>query len=599
MKQNMEIQDRIAALRGFMSQCGISAFITPSTDPHSGEYVPAHWESRKWLSGFTGSAGTVVVTKDNAGLWTDSRYFIQAEEQLEGTGIQLFKDRLPETPSISEWLGSLLSKGEKVGIDGWVNSMQEATGLRKELQTYGLELTLVEDPFQYIWNDRPTLPQTPIFIHGLEYAGVSCCDKINKIKEAIKGKGATSIILSALDEIAWTLNLRGDDVHCNPLFISYLIISEKKNTLYILEEKVTEEVRSYLKEHQVEIEDYKDFSKNLKAFSEKDEEVLQISPQANEALYTLASQHTHVIIAPSPVALMKAHKNPTEIAGFRKAMERDGVAMVKFLRWLKDAVKVGEETELSVDEKLYEFRAEQENFKGISFDTIAGYKEHAAIVHYEATPETSIPLKPEGMLLLDSGAQYLDGTTDITRTIVLGPLTEEEKKDYTLVLKGHLQLQNAQFPAGTCGTQLDVLARIAMWKAGINYLHGTGHGVGQFLSVHEGPHQVRMNHMPTLLEPGMTLTDEPGIYKAGRHGIRIENTLVIVPAQESEFGTFYKFEPLTLCPIDKEAILIDMLNDEELNWFNEYHQLVYNRLKPFLNEQEQAWLEEATSPLKR
>ena len=595
----MEILDKITALRGFMSQNGIAAFIVPSTDPHSGEYVPAHWESRKWLSGFSGSAGTVVVTKDNAGLWTDSRYFIQAEEQLEGTGIQLFKDRLPETPSVSEWLGSVLNEGEKVGIDGWVNSMQEAAGLRKELQTYGLELTLVEDPFQYIWNDRPSLPQTPVFIHGLEYAGVSCSEKISKIKEAIKSNGATSIILSSLDEIAWTLNLRGDDVHCNPLFISYLILSDKKNTLYILEEKITEEVRSYLKEQGVEIEDYKSFSKNLKAFSGKDEELLQISPQANEALYALASQHTNVTIAPSPVALMKAHKNPIEIAGFRKAMERDGVAMVKFLRWLKDAVKTGEESELSVDEKLYELRAEQANFKGISFDTIAGYKEHAAIVHYEATPETSIPLKPEGMLLLDSGAQYLDGTTDITRTIVLGPLTEEEKKDYTLVLKGHLQLQNAQFPAGTCGTQLDVLARIAMWKAGINYLHGTGHGVGQFLSVHEGPHQVRMNHMPTLLEPGMTLTDEPGIYKAGRHGIRIENTLVIVPAQESEFGTFYKFEPLTLCPIDKEAILVDMLNDEELNWFNEYHQMVYNRLKPFLNEQEQTWLEEATSPLKR
>ena len=595
----MEIQDKITALRGFMSQNGISAFIVPSTDPHSGEYVPAHWESRKWLSGFSGSAGTVVVTKNNAGLWTDSRYFIQAEEQLTGTGIQLFKDRLPETPSVSEWLGSVLDKGEKVGIDGWVNSMQEAAGLRKELQAYGLELTLVEDPFQYIWNDRPSLPQTPVFIHGLEYAGVSCSEKISKIKEAIKSKGATSIILSSLDEIAWTLNLRGDDVHCNPLFISYLILSDKKNTLYILEQKITEEVRSYLKEQGVEIEDYKSFSKNLKAFSGKDEELLQISPQANEALYALASQYTNVTIAPSPVALMKAHKNPIEVAGFRKAMERDGIAMVKFLRWLKEAVKTGEESELSVDEKLYELRAEQANFKGISFDTIAGYKEHAAIVHYEATPETSIPLKPEGMLLLDSGAQYLDGTTDITRTIVLGPLTEEEKQDYTLVLKGHLQLQNAEFPAGTCGTQLDVLARIAMWKAGINYLHGTGHGVGQFLSVHEGPHQVRMNHMPTLLEPGMTLTDEPGIYKAGRHGIRIENTLVIVPAQESEFGTFYKFEPLTLCPIDKEAILVDMLNDEELSWFNEYHQMVYNRLKPFLNEQEQAWLEEATSPLKR
>ena len=595
----MEIQDKIAALRGFMSQNGISAFIVPSTDPHSGEYVPAHWESRKWLSGFSGSAGTVVVTKNNAGLWTDSRYFIQAEEQLTGTGIQLFKDRLPETPSVSEWLGSVLDKGEKVGIDGWVNSMQEAAGLRKELQAYGLELTLVEDPFQYIWNDRPSLPQTPVFIHGLEYAGVSCSEKISKIKEAIKSKGATSIILSSLDEIAWTLNLRGDDVHCNPLFISYLILSDKKNTLYILEEKITEEVRSYLKEQGVEIEDYKSFSKNLKAFSGKDEELLQISPQANEALYAMASQYTNVTIAPSPVALMKAHKNPTEVAGFRKAMERDGVAMVKFLRWLKEAVKSGEESELSVDEKLYKLRAEQANFKGISFDTIAGYKEHAAIVHYEATPETSILLKPEGMLLLDSGAQYLDGTTDITRTIVLGPLTEEEKKDYTLVLKGHLQLQNAQFPAGTCGTQLDVLARIAMWRAGINYLHGTGHGVGQFLSVHEGPHQVRMNHMPTLLEPGMTLTDEPGIYKAGRHGIRIENTLVIVPAQESEFGTFYKFEPLTLCPIDKEAILVEMLNDEELGWFNEYHQMVYNRLKPFLNEEEQAWLKEATSPLNR
>ena len=326
---------------------------------------------------------------------------------------------------------------------------------------------------------------------------------------------------------------------------------------------------------------------------------MQISPQANEALYTLASQHTNVIIAQSPVALMKAHKNPTEIAGFRKAMERDGVAMVKFLRWLEEAVPAGNESEVSIDKKLYDFRAQQDDFKGISFDTIAGYKEHAAIVHYEATPETDIPLKPEGLLLLDSGAQYLDGTTDITRTIVLGPLTEEERTDYTLVLKGHLQLQNAHFPAGTCGTQLDVLARIAMWRQGINYLHGTGHGIGHFLCVHEGPHQVRMNHMPTLLEPGMILTDEPGIYKAGRHGIRIENTLLIVPAQESEFGTFYKFEPLTLCPIDKEAILVEMLNDEELAWFNNYHQMVYNRLKPFLNEQEQAWLEEATSPLKR
>lgn len=599
MKQNLEIRNRIANLRSFMMEKGITAFIIPSTDPHSGEYVPEHWESRKWISGFSGSAGTVVITTENAGLWTDSRYFLQAEEQLEGTGIQLFKDRLPETPAIPDWLGHTLPHGSKVGIDGWVNSMQEAASFRQELQKYGLELVLTEDPFETIWENRPNLPQTPVFIHGIEFAGISCSEKINRIKEAIRTNGATSIILSALDEIAWTLNLRGDDVHCNPLFISYLILSKEGNTLFILEEKITDEVRAYLKEHQVEVENYKNFSKKLKEFSQKDEEILQISPQANEALYTLSSETTNVKVAPSPVALMKAHKNTTETDGFRKAMERDGIAMVKFLRWLKEAVKTGEESELSVEKKLYEFRAEQDHFKGISFDTIAGYKEHAAIVHYETSPDTNVFLKPEGMLLLDSGAQYLDGTTDITRTIVLGPLTEEEKTDYTLVLKGHLQLQNAQFPAGTCGTQLDVLARIAMWKAGINYLHGTGHGVGQFLCVHEGPHQVRMNYMPTLLEPGMTLTDEPGIYKAGRHGIRTENMLLIVPAQESEFGTFYKFEPLTLCPIDKEAIIVGMLSDEELAWFNEYHQLVYKRLSPLLNEEDQQWLKEATQPLKR
>lgn len=599
MEQDNKIKHRIAALRGFMKANDIAAFIVPSTDPHSGEYVPEHWESRKWISGFTGSAGTVVITQEAAGLWTDSRYFIQAEEQLKETEIRLFKDRLPETPSIPEWLGSILNKGEKVGIDGWVNSMQEADGLRKELKKHDLSLVLTEDPFEQIWENRPSLPQSPVFIQGLEYAGVSCTDKIKDIQEAIQANGASAIILSSLDEIAWTLNLRGDDVHCNPLFISYLLLSEAGHTLYILEEKITDEVRAYLKSHHVAVKSYQSFSEDLQSFSTKAEELLQIAPQANEALYTLASQQTNVIVAPSPVALMKARKNPTEIAGFRKAMERDGVAMVKFLRWLKEAVKAGSESELSVEKKLYELRAEQPLFKGISFDTIAGYKEHAAIVHYEATTETNAPLKPEGMLLLDSGAQYLDGTTDITRTIVLGPLTEEEKTDYTLVLKGHLQLQNAQFPAGTCGTQLDVLARIAMWKAGINYLHGTGHGVGQFLCVHEGPHQVRMNHVPTLLEPGMTLTDEPGIYKAGRHGIRTENTLVIVPAQETEFGKFYKFEPLTLCPIDKEAIVVGLLSDEELQWLNEYHQLVYDRLCPMLNEDEQTWLKEATTPIKR
>ena len=600
METKAEIKNRLAGLRQEMASRQLSAFIIPSTDPHSGEYVPEHWETRKWISGFTGSAGTAVITLEDAGLWTDSRYFIQAEEQLEGTGIRLFKDRLPETPSIDEWLGSILKKGDKVGIDGWVNSHQEVHALRNGLAESGLELvTMTEDIFEALWKDRPSLPKTPIFILDETRTGASCTEKIGLIQETIAKNGASAIILSALDEIAWTLNLRGSDVHCNPVFISYLLISKEGHTLYILEEKITDEVRAYLDKHQVGIKTYSRLAEDLFAFKNNHEGVLQITPLANEALYDLSSQYADTLIAPSPVALMKAVKNETEQAGFRKAMERDGVALVKFLRWLEGAVPAGNESEVSIDKKLYELRAEQTDFRGINFDTIAGYKEHAAIVHYEATPETDIPLKPEGLLLLDSGAQYLDGTTDITRTLALGPLTDEEKTDYTLVLKGHLQLQNAHFPVGTCGTQLDVLARSAMWKCGINYMHGTGHGIGHFLCVHEGPHQVRMNHVPTLLKPGMILTDEPGIYKAGRHGIRIENTLLIVPAQETEFGKFYKFEPLTLCPIDKKAITLEIMTDEELVWLNEYHQMVYDRLCPFLNEEENTWLKEATSPLKR
>ena len=600
MEIKNDIRNRINLLREQMKECQLAAFIVPSTDPHSGEYVPAHWESRKWITGFTGSAGTAVITQEKAGLWTDSRYFIQAEEQLAGTDIQLFKEKLPDTPSITEWLGNTLEIGDKVGIDGWVNSHSEAQSLHYELQEKGLELvTMTEDIFNTIWKNRPHIPQSPIFIFDIERTGQSCSEKIKQIQNAISANGASSIILTALDEIAWTLNLRGEDVHCNPVFISYLLISESSHTLYILEDKISEQVLDYLKRNQIHIRPYTALAEDLYTFNNQPQGKLQISPLANEALYNLAIKNTDTIIAPSPVALMKAIKNPIEQSGFRKAMELDGVAMVKFLHWLKTNAKIEEESELSIDRKLYECRAEQPGFKGISFDTIAGYKEHAAIVHYESTPETDIPLAPKGLLLLDSGAQYLDGTTDITRTIVLGPLTEEEKRDYTLVLKGHLQLQNAHFPAGTCGTQLDVLARMAMWKAGINYLHGTGHGIGHFLSVHEGPHQIRMNHMPTPLQPGMIVTNEPGIYKAGRHGIRIENTLLIVPCQETEFGSFYKFEPLTLCPIDKEGIIVELLNEEERTWLNEYHQMVYDRLSPLLEYSEQTWLKEATKPIKR
>jgi len=588
-----KIRERVALLRTFMQEKGIRAFIVPSTDPHSGEYVPEFWESRKWISGFTGSAGTAVITDETGGLWTDSRYFLQAASQLEDTGIMLFKDRLPETPSIAEWLGSVLSPGDKVGIDGWVNTTAEAENLQKQLQAYGLQLVSTEDPFQRIWKDRPSLPLNPPFILPLSYAGKNCTEKIAEIREQIFLNHADAILLSALDEIAWTLNLRGSDVHCNPVFVSYLFITDTTTTLYILPEKITPEIKQYLNDNQIEVKPYQAIEADLHHYIGKG---IQLTPGTNYALYQAAS-HNQIIRHESPVLYMKAIKNETEIQGFHHAMIKDGIAMVKFLFWLKNTVKNSQETELSIDRKLYNLRAEQKDFKGISFDTIAGYQAHGAIVHYEATEETNATLHPEGLLLLDSGAQYLDGTTDITRTIVLGPVTKEQKTDFTLVIKGFIELSMAEFPYGTCGTQLDVLARQFMWKFGINYGHGTGHGVGHFLNVHEGPHQFRMNHMPALLLPGMTVTNEPGIYKAGKHGVRTENTMLIVKSKETEFGAFYKFEPLTLCPIDKEAILPEMLSYEEKQWLNNYHSLVYDRLNASLNTDEQAWLKEATSPI--
>lgn len=588
-----KIRERVALLRTFMQEKEIRAFIVPSTDPHSGEYVPEFWESRKWISGFTGSAGTAVITDETGGLWTDSRYFLQAASQLEDTGIMLFKDRLPETPSIAEWLGSVLSPGDKVGIDGWVNTTAEAENLQKQLQAYGLQLVSTEDPFQRIWKDRPSLPLNPPFILPLSYAGKNCTEKIAEIREQIFLNHADAILLSALDEIAWTLNLRGSDVHCNPVFVSYLFITDTTTTLYILPEKITPEIKQYLNDNQIEVKPYQAIEADLRHYTGKG---IQLTPGTNYALYQAAS-HNQIIRHESPVLYMKAIKNETEIQGFHHAMIKDGIAMVKFLFWLKNTVKNSQETELSIDRKLYNLRAEQKDFKGISFDTIAGYQAHGAIVHYEATEETNATLHPEGLLLLDSGAQYLDGTTDITRTIVLGPVTKEQKTDFTLVIKGFIELSMAEFPYGTCGTQLDVLARQFMWKFGINYGHGTGHGVGHFLNVHEGPHQFRMNHMPALLLPGMTVTNEPGIYKAGKHGVRTENTMLIVKSKETEFGAFYKFEPLTLCPIDKEAILPEMLSYEEKQWLNNYHSLVYDRLNASLNTDEQAWLKEATSPI--
>ena len=588
-----EIRKRISALRSLMQSKSISAYITYSTDPHSGEYVPAHWESRKWITGFTGSAGTAVITPDDGGLWTDSRYFIQAGEQLTDTGLKLFKERMPETPSIPQWLCRVLKKGERVGIYGYTTSLQTVNELRNELSAYGIEVVMIEDLYKTIWNDRPGLPSNKPFILEEKYSGESASSKISTIRNHISNTGTDYILISALDEIAWTLNMRGTDIECNPLFVSYLLISEKEATLYINKNKLTETTIDYLQSQGVGHRNYEDIESDLTAISGRK---ITMSPSINFAMYNAASEHNTVFIQASPVSKYKAVKNQTEINSFRNAMLRDGVAMVRFLIWLQKNIGNGNLTELSIDEQLYKERSAMENFRGISFATIAGYQEHGAIVHYEADEHSASTLKPEGLLLIDSGAQYLDGTTDITRTIPLGPTTEEQKKDYTLVLKGFIQLAMAEFPQGTCGTQLDVLARLAMWKEGINYGHGTGHGVGHFLNVHEGPHQIRMNNVPTPLQPGMTVTNEPGIYRAGKYGIRTENTMLTVPSRKTDFGEFYKFEQLTLCPINTETILWDMLSPEETNWLKEYHETVYSKLSPLLTDEEKQWLRNATNP---
>lgn len=592
---NTLISARLAALREVLKKQAISAFIVPSTDPHLSEYVAAHWHTREWISGFNGSAGTAVVTLQKAGLWTDSRYFLQAAEQLEGTGIDLYKEMLPDTPSIAQFLIAELNPGEAVGIDATVFSTRGALALREELAAAGIELKYIADPMAEIWSDRPTIPQDPIVVHPLRYAGKPTTEKLEEIRRALATQGAEAIFVSQLDEIAWTLNLRGSDVHCNPVFVAYLYIGKEESILFTDATKIPQETANYLASIPVNVAPYTKAASKLSQL--QGIRLLLDLPKTNAAIYQAALRGCHIIEQASPICLMKSVKNETEQNGFREAMIRDGVAMVKFLRWLKPAVERGGETELSIDKKLCALRAEQSDYRGISFDTIAGYAAHGAIVHYEATPETDIPLQPKGLLLLDSGGQYLDGTTDLTRTIALGPTTEEERTDYTLVLKGFLTLMNAEFPDGTCGTQLDVLARQAMWKRGINYLHGTGHGVGAYLCVHEGPHQIRMNHMPTVLKAGMTVTDEPGIYKAGKHGIRTENTLLIVPAQETPFGTFYRFEALTLCPIDKAPIDRSLLTAEEVEWLNSYHRTVYEKLSTRLDNETQQWLKEACSPL--
>ena len=591
----MTIAQRLETLREVMRREHLAAFIFPSTDPHQGEYIPDHWKGREFISGFNGSAGTAVVTMTSAALWTDSRYFIAAEEQLRDTEFQLMKLKIEGTPTIAEWIGKMCGAGAEVGVDGMVNSTNSVKELIGDLRHQGgITLRTNLDPLAQIWKDRPDIPLNPVEIFPLEYAGEATHDKLSRIRRALRQQHADGMLMSALDDIAWTLNLRGTDVHCNPVFVSYLLISSTTTTLYVDQRKLTPEVLAYLKAENITVDDYENVGKGLKDYFEYN--ILLDPDEVNYSLYKKVSRE--IIEAESPVKRMKTVKNETEIAGFHRAMIKDGIALVKFLKWLKPAVEAGGQTEISIDEKLTSLRAEQPLYRDISFDTIAGYQAHGAIVHYEATPETDIPLKPEGLLLLDSGAQYLDGTTDITRTIALGPITDEQKKIYTLVLKGHIQIELCKFPCGSSGTQIDILARKDMWREGLNYLHGTGHGVGTYLNVHEGPHQFRMEWKPAPLVAGMTITDEPGIYLAGKFGVRTENTLLIVPYMETEFGKFLQFESLTLCPIDKTPIIIEMLTPEERQWLDDYHLMVYNRLSPYLETEEKEWLREATAPLK-
>ncbi len=592
---NRTTNQRVDALRTLLKEEGINAFIIPSTDSHLSEYVAPHWQSREWISGFTGSAGTVVITEERAGLWTDSRYFLQAAQQLEGSGIDLYKEMLPETPSIPTFLKTSLKTGAVVGIDGKVFSTEEAKQLQDELGKNGITIKSIKDPMNKIWEDRPAIPEGPAFIYENQYAGKSCKEKLTTIREEMKKAGAEALLISALDEIAWTLNIRGNDVHCNPVVVSYLLISKNEAHFFIHPQKVTGELSAYLKEANVSIHSYEDIEYFLNNLSV---DTLLLNPsKTNYAVYSAICPDCRIIEGASPVTLLKAIRNEQEIAGIHAAMQRDGVALVKFLKWLEEAVHTSKETEISVDKKLHEFRAAQPLYMGESFDTIAGYKEHGAIVHYEATPETDVPLQPKGFLLLDSGAQYLDGTTDITRTIALGELTEEEKTDYTLILKGHIALAMAVFPEGTRGAQLDVLARMPIWKHRMNFLHGTGHGIGHFLNVHEGPQSIRMNENPVALQAGMVTSNEPGVYKAGSHGIRTENLVLTIPAGEGLFGNYLKFETITLCPICKKGIIKEMLATEEIEWLNEYHRKVYDKLSPDLNKEEQEWLKEACAAI--
>ncbi len=585
---------RLDALRHEMSKAGIAAFIIPGTDPHQSEYYAEHWAARTWITGFNGSAGTAVVTTNQAGLWTDSRYFLQAAQQLEGSGFELFKEGLPETPSMEQWLLTTLPQGATVAIDGTLFGALQAEALKNRFEHRGFHFVSDFTPFDALWSDRPLIPQNPLFIHDEKYSGESANAKIERTLHQVHQADADALLLTALDEIAWLFNIRGTDVQCNPVAICYGYIDDNRRILFINPNKVDDPTRQYLQQNNIELLPYEqvfEFAASLPAS-------LRVFVDPKKTNYTLLNRlSATTVTGASPIALLKSCKNKVQVEGVRQAMVRDGVALVRFFRWLDENIDHGHVTEITVAEKLYEFRAQQELFMGESFSTIAGFNAHGAIVHYSATPESNVTITREGFFLVDSGAQYLDGTTDITRTVALGPLNSQQKRDFTLVLKGHIALATCHFPQGTRGAQLDVLARHFLWDNRLNYLHGTGHGIGHFLNVHEGPQSIRLEENPTPLMPGMITSNEPGLYRTGEYGIRCENLVLTVPDTENEFGTFYRFETLTLFPFDTEAIDISILNASEIEWLNNYHEMVYDRLSPHLSEEEQQWLRRKTAEI--
>lgn len=591
------IRERISRLRKYLTLHNLDAFIVPSSDAHISEYTATHWKARTWISGFTGSAGSAAVTLTRAGLWTDSRYFIQAENELKETSVELFRVGLPETPDMLEFLCAELSEGATVGVDGSVFTVNEVRRIRTLLSKKGINLVTELDPFKEIWTDRPALPNDPIFELPDIFAGETSSAKIEKIISILNKEGANCTILTALDEIAWTFNIRGTDVECNPVAVSYAFISQEESILFIELDKLTEELRETLHAQNISFADYHKFSSYLSKLESKS--ALHVDPnKVNYAIYESISSDCKIVESTSPVTLLKSKKNEVEINGFRNALIKDGVALTKFFIWLDKSIDSGKLTEYTIGKKLLEFREEQELFFGESFATIAGYASNGAIVHYSANEDSAKTLSRNSFLLLDSGGQYFDGTTDITRTVSLGTLSDQQKIDYTLVLKGHINIATCRFPEGTRGSQIDILARKAMWDRGMNYGHGTGHGIGHFLNVHEGPQSIRMDENPTKLVPGMVLSNEPGLYRAGEYGIRIENLILVKEEEETSFGRFFGFETLTLFPIDTNAIDLSILNKNEIDWLNDYHHMVFHKLLPHLDSNEVAWLKEKTQAIK-